>query len=131
MPEGSWSKAYRLLVAEFLRETSSFTGDDLQHWMTAKGLPPPSNPNQWGSLFRDCIAKSPFVIKTGKAVPSRGEKAKGRANQVWKSMICQDGDRLVTLNQQLCDIRALVLQRKIDIHEALRRAAEAGASSLS
>lgn len=118
-------------VPEFLKTHSLFLGEDATSFMRSKGIGEPPDPNCWGNSFLWCIAKSPFVIKTGKVKNAKADGAHSRSVKLWKSILCQDEDRLSTVSDELQAIRARFLLREITLNQALREAAEVGASALS
>ena len=126
-----WKMRYSKLVPEFLREVPLFLGEDVTKWMRAKGIGEPHHENAWGAMFNACIAKSGFAIRTGKTRLATAEKSNAHAFRLWRSMLCPDADQIQTLQQELAAIRTIFHTKKINFDEAQRRAAEAGASSVS
>lgn len=127
----SWIASYQKMVPDFLKSVPLFLGEDVKFWMLERGLPPPDHENAWGAAFNMYLAKSGFIIRTGKTRKAVSPQSKGHEFRLWKSMLCEDEGQIITLKSELSAIRSDFITRKITIDEALRRAAEVGASSIS
>lgn len=125
-----WKKRYATKVPEFLKTTSLFLGEDVTKWMREKGIGEPHHENAWGAMFNASIARSGFVIRTGKTRLATADKSHAHAFRLWLSLLCAEGVA-VTLNQQLFNLGTQVKTKKLDLLSALKKAAELGAESIS
>lgn len=126
----NWKAKYTALVPQFLKENDLFLGEDVTAWMRSRGIGEPHHENAWGAMFNSLIAKSDFVIRSGRVRLARSPKSNAHAFRLWKSLLCVGEGKMLSLNQELTAIRSRFLNKSIDLNEALRMAAEAGAEAM-
>lgn len=134
-----WLTRYSSHVNEFLKDPPKwledyplFLGEDVTRWMIMdKKIGLPHHENSWGAQFNAKFAHSGFIIKTGKTRNATAGKSNAHAFRLWLSLLCEQPDSLVTLNQQLVGLHQRVKTRKIDVLTALKLAAQYGAESIT
>jgi len=128
MEKSEWNVQAAGLMLVFVKEHYEFVGEDVNHYVESV-IGPPEEANSWGWVFQDAIASKGFAVSVG-AEPAKKKSSKARLTRRWVSTLCVGEGHLMSISDQLKGIRARVVERKIDLNEALRQAFVAGASTI-
>lgn len=125
-----WKSRYLQLVPSFLKTNPVFIGEDVRTFMLENNIGHPHHENTWGAMFNSAVARSDYVIRTGKVRNAKSGKSNAHAFREWRSLIAMTEAELVPLNQRLNELAFNVKIRKMEVREALKLAAQYGAESV-
>ena len=84
----SWLAEARPVLRDIAASVDSFTTDRLEWELNRRGIEPPEEPRAYGALMRDA-ARSGWIEKTDRVVPSVIARNHRRPKAVWRSALRQ------------------------------------------